>query len=140
MPKKRKEFPLLGAMVVAGLVIISVLHAVSLSLYLYWFYWWLDTVMHLLGGAWVALATVWFFRYFDFYKKLSFDRRIIFISLCVLAVAILWELFEFFVGHVDPSIGRDYWIDTSIDVIAGVLGGLLIAIFSFEIADIDRGL
>ena len=139
MSESHKEFPLLGAMVVLGLMFISILHVVSMSLYLYWFYWWLDTVMHLLGGAWVALATVWFFRYFVFYKKLSFNGRVLFIFLCVLSTTLLWELFELVVGYVDPSIGRDYWMGTFIDIVAGVLGGLLVATFSSDVADVDSG-
>lgn len=137
MSKKNKEFPFLGNVVVLGLVFIAVLHFVSVNLYLYWFYWWLDTVMHLLGGAWAALAVLWFFNYFSFYKKLSLNRRIFFVFFFVLHVVFLWELLELGVGYVDPSIGRDYWIGTFVDVIAGALGGLLVIIFSFDIDSVS---
>ena len=37
-------------------IILAVTHIISLELFLYWRYWWLDLPMHILGGSVVALG------------------------------------------------------------------------------------
>ncbi len=138
MLKKNKKIPILEKLVMFGLIFILLLHLISINFYLYWHYWWFDIVMHLLGGMWAALVTIWFFNSFSFYKDLSFRQRIIFILACVLSIAILWEIFEIIIGYVNPSIGFEYYIDTVFDILFGVLGGFFIAIFSSDIIEINE--
>ncbi len=85
--------------------------------------------MHLLGGFWVATLIMWILRRHS--SLASYKKRFLTVFFCVMAVAVLWELFEFYIGNVDPSMGRIYWMDTFGDVTAGLLGGTL-AFLSFS--------
>lgn len=89
--------------------------------------------MHLLGGFWTALAAVWLFQRSDFFVDLTFGRKFFIILSSVLLVAVLWELFELFLGNVDPSMGSVYWIDTAGDIVAGLLGGSFAVVFRPDI-------
>ncbi len=115
------------------MVFLVALHVIATAFYLYWFYWWLDTVMHLLGGLWTALFVIWLFGRCDFFTKLSFEKRFFFILICVFFVAVSWEVFELILENVDPSMGLIYWLDTFGDVTAGLLGGSLAAVLNFDI-------
>lgn len=47
------------------------------------------------------------------------------ILLFVLFVAILWEFFENFIGLAGFSIEHNYVLDTAIDLVMGLLGGVV---------------
>lgn len=117
-----------GVLVLLGGFFLLFLHFIALSFYLYWFYWWLDLVMHFLGGFWVGLLLIWIFSYFRFFRPVSLKLKILNIMLFVILISILWEIFEFLIGHVDPSIGREYQMDTITDLVAGMLGGITVSV------------
>ncbi len=112
---------LLGPGVVVGAVLLAVLHAVATVLYLYWFYWWFDTAMHFLGGFWIALLFWWILKKES--STLTKERASVYLILITFALSVTWELFEIYIGYVDPTLGVLYWLDTGADVVAGVLGG-----------------
>lgn len=84
--------------------------------------------MHFLGGFWVGLLLIWIFSYFRFFRPVSLKLKILNIMLFVFLISILWEIFEFLIGHVDPSIGREYQMDTITDLVAGMLGGITVSV------------
>jgi hypothetical protein len=99
---------------------LSVIHFVSLELFLYWHYLWLDLPMHALGGATIALVV---FVPYDFSFKLpSRFKRLVPVLSFVLIAALLWEVYELQIGiPVDES----YPIDTISDLFMGLFGGLI---------------
>jgi hypothetical protein len=99
--------------------VLAVIHNIAVQLYLYWHIWWLDIPVHAFGGVIVALGlfTLRDLRLFPntwiwFVPVLAF----------VFFVALLWEAYELIIGV--PIVG-DYTLDTSIDVVVGLLGGVL---------------
>lgn len=57
------------------------------------------------------------------FKRISIDRFFFYFLFPVLFMAVIWELFEIYIGYVDPSIGAAYWLGTFTDVTATLLGG-----------------
>ena len=100
--------------------VLAVVHFLSLELYLYWRYLWLDMPMHVLGGAVVALGV---FVAYDLSASLP-QRwlRIIPVMSAVLIVALSWEVYEVAIGI---PIDAEYVRDTLLDLCMGILGGLI---------------
>ena len=71
--------------------ILAVIHVISLELFLYWKYLWLDIPMHALGGAVVALGL---FTLHDLWPR--YPKRLLYpipVLLLVLLVAMGWEVY-----------------------------------------------
>ncbi|MEE8131579.1 MAG: hypothetical protein V3T98_00820 [Candidatus Paceibacterota bacterium] len=121
------------------LLLILSFHTVALVNFWYWTFWWLDVVMHFLGGFWVALL------FFNLNSKLNFlpinslnslTHKLITIILSlgfVALIAVSWEFYEF-LYDVFISIRGYPWVaqqgmaDTISDLFFGLLGGLIAAI------------
>ena len=99
--------------------VLAVIHIVSLETYLYWRYLWLDIPVHVLGGAVIALLT---FVPYDFRDNLP-ERWLkpIPVIAFVLIAALLWEIYELKIGAFDP----EYQLDTVVDLVMGLLGGVI---------------
>jgi len=94
------------------------LHNLALFLELYWLYWWFDLPMHFFGGVVVAMG---FLVLADLRLPVRFlTRSLLPMMLAVLAVVIFWELFELWAGI---EIQTDFIVDTTIDIVLGVVGG-----------------
>ncbi len=99
---------------------LAAIHYIALELFLYWRYWWFDIPMHCIGGAVVALGI---FTLYDLKVFTQKRLRTLVPVLCgVLLVALLWEVYEVLIGI---PIEDDYVLDTSIDVLMGLCGGVL---------------
>lgn len=85
--------------------------------YVFTISWW-DIVLHMLGGAWVALASVWFFGLF------GIRRSIIQCVLIALSVGLAWELFEYIFG-IGGSNFMSYRLDTAKDLLDDMIGGAI---------------
>lgn len=113
--------------------VLAVTNYLAIELYLYWYYPWMDLLTHALGGAVVALGI---FCLNDFWPRLpkrfqSFTSVMSF----VVVVAVFWELFEIWAGI---SIGTPgYAVDTVLDLIMGLSGGLIGYFVGKSISDID---
>ncbi len=100
--------------------ILAVVHYISLELYLYWRYLWLDIPVHFLGGAVAALGA---YAFFDLRLPLAkhivgeWWRTMLFVVLIMIA----WELFELWSGM---PIQDSYARDTASDLVNGFIGGL----------------
>lgn len=99
--------------------LLSVLHFLALKLHLYWQLAWFDIPMHFFGGAIVALG-VFTLRDLRFISSTYLTPK--HVVGFVLFVAVVWELFEFYAGLYQAS---NYYADTSLDVVMGLLGGLV---------------
>lgn len=100
-------------------VVFVVAHATFVYFFLYWYISPLDIVMHGGGGAllvvtWYTIARAGLFA--------ALLRRSVLHPLCVLIAAIvIWEIFKYAIGSV---VAKDYLLDTVIDVVAGLGGGV----------------
>jgi len=105
-----------------------------------WFYsiWWIDTPMHLAGGAWTALFAIYIYnKYFDFQKNKLFFQLIIILS-SVALIGVFWEFYEFI---LDVIIFKKYLFynepgyilfDTLKDLFNDLVGALISFIFYFK--------
>ncbi len=91
----------------------------------YWYYsiWYFDVIMHFLGGFWVGL----FFIYVFYRKELKLNS-VPNIILCILAVGVLWEIFEFFVFNQIGSTAFDR-LDTISDIFLDLSGGFFALLY-----------
>ncbi len=97
------------------LITTAILHAVGLFLYLQWYFWWYDIMLHVLGGLWVALALHWLAA------RQARVLRIVPTLLVVIVVGSAWEVFEFLIGTPREA---NYGFDTSLDILMDVFGGI----------------
>ena len=97
------------------LVTLAFLYFIDLLLYLEWTFWWYDIVFHSIGGAWVALLLYTLFVFYGY--EPHFARTLA----GVICIGILWELFEFAIGAPREA---NYALDTSLDLLMDVVGGV----------------
>jgi hypothetical protein len=95
------------------------IHALALQFSLYWHFFWFDIPMHFFGGAIVALG---FFTLRDLKLFSNKHLTIAKVLLLVLCVAFVWEGFEIFAG---VPIESNFVLDTSLDIVFGLLGGFV---------------
>ena len=106
------------------LVALGALDFVANKLYLHWEFWWIDVILHFLGGLSVALFALWFFATnFDF-KNWSQKKILTAALVCAILVGVLWEIFELHFGLTSLSDGWHYYADTGSDLIMDTVGGI----------------
>jgi hypothetical protein len=109
-------------LIVALGALVALLHSYALQHFLYWHLWWLDILMHFLGGLFVALIGLWFVRRFKLYGKIRSRNFLLFdVILFVFIISALWESFEF-IFEITLLNGAQYAIDTIIDFLMGIIG------------------
>lgn len=103
-----------------ALSVLAGVHLLALRFFLYWHYPWLDLPMHVLGGSVVALST---FAFSNLHVPGAYlvPVSVIRVMSVVVVVVIAWEVFEVWAG---VTMVGNYWLDTSLDIIFGLLGGL----------------
>ncbi len=83
---------------------------------------WIDIPMHFLGGVAVAFGFL-FFTYL-FPRVLSRYRSVFFTLASVLAVSLVWEIFEIYIGIplLEEGFGMDLIKDLCFDMVGGYIG------------------
>ena len=102
----------------------------SMSWQFSWYYliWYLDIIMHFLGGLWVALFFIYVFSRKD-PANLDFPLFLqIFIASSL--VGVLWEFYEFFLTAISATSFN--FQDTVFDVIFDMLGAIASFFFFFK--------
>lgn len=102
------------------LAITALLYFLGFFLYLHWVFWWYDILLHLLGGAWVVLVSMWLLKVSN---KVQPWASIIAV---VIMIGALWEVFEMLIGAPRES---NYLFDTSLDLLMDVIGAVGAIIF-----------
>jgi hypothetical protein len=95
-------------------ILFAVVHVIAMATSLYWYYSWLDSVMHLWGGALVVV-----------YLRLLLSaewRTPLLVGSYLLSLVVAWEVFEWSIGYSQPLLA---WQDTLHDIVLGLLGGWL---------------
>lgn len=101
-------------------------HSVGLLVGLYAFVWWYDDVLHVsygLGAAVLLVRVAQALRIFPPAHSTRLRAAILGI-LAGLAVATVWEIFEYVVGMIQASRLQADLDDTMLDMIDGAVGGL----------------
>lgn len=110
-------------------IVIAVVHYLALNFYLYWTIGWLDILVHFLGGFLIGLFVIFFAVSYSKLENLGKYKIIIF-SLVIgitLAVGLLWELWEVFVGFTDTLTDLG---DTILDLIMDTAGSVVAIYYS----------
>lgn len=104
-------------------------HGVALTNHYYFAIWWLDILMHFLGGVAITLAFSWVYMHKDQNHDGIPDTKLPLYILpvalfSVVLISISWELFEVFAGltftHIDG-----YVMDTISDFCSSLIGGTI---------------
>lgn len=117
------------------LYIIAALNFLADYFHLYYILWWFDILMHFLGGFWVGGMVLWFYFFnIRINKKFSVSNRtgkLLLYFAAVLAVSVVWELFEFSLDTFVVSRTNDI-MDTLSDLFMDALGaGSMLAYFFY---------
>lgn len=112
------------------LVILAVCNYFGLKFNLYWVYRWYDIPMHMLGGLWVSLFSVFSFNYLRNFFPTIFNRiNILYIVVLILLfITISWEVFEVW-GKITFIRDIGYWPDTLGDILNAYIGGVVTYLF-----------
>lgn len=109
----------------AILYVIAVLNFTANYFHLYFILWWFDILMHFLGGFWLGGMALWLYfwnnRVNVKFSALSQSRKIFFYFAAVMAVSLVWELFEFSLDTFIVSRANDI-MDTLTDLFMDFLG------------------
>lgn len=120
----KKSFNLIYIGVFA--LVFALLHAIALEFSIYWTVPHADSFMHLYGGVLGALIVLYVLTTMGLTPRSIFKRifLMMFVCLCVFSVAVVWELWEIYVGFNDP-FENGWVVDTIWDLIMGTLGALV---------------
>jgi hypothetical protein len=106
-----------------ALVVVGGMNYLATVLFLYWTVWWMDMLVHTLGGVWVALTVLWLM---SLRKEIHFNFKTgVMVLWGVIIVGILWEVFELATGVTSFADGMVYVLDTVSDMIMDIIGGII---------------
>lgn len=102
------------------LILIAILHWIASYEGYYWTVYWYDFMMHFLGGAWVALVTLWVSEtsYGAFLRPYASVRNLLIFTF---AFGVAWEILELALGFTYLDMAGYAW-DTTHDLIMDVFG------------------
>lgn len=102
------------------------------------FHWWIDVVLHFMGGFWVLVLAKYIAHHYNneiigAHQKIT--KLIVFISF-VAFVGVLWEFFEFMVDRYVTFTGFTYlsrvFEDTLLDLLMDIFGGITAFLLYFK--------
>lgn len=102
-------------------LIIAALHYMANAYYLYWEWWWMDIVMHFLGGLFIASFVLWWIRYEVPISIRAKVPRFLVAFVAIIIVGTAWEVFEFV---VEAHGAINYVLDTGLDLLMDIVGML----------------
>lgn len=119
-----KTFPIWVLALIVS--IIGVVDIVARLKHLYFYIWWLDIPMHILGGFWVGLMvlTYYFAHRHKLYKSESLRFAFLLAVGATFVVAVSWEIFEWGVDRANGLNHNDI-VDTIADICNGLIGASL---------------
>lgn len=96
----------------------------TLAFYLQWVFWWIDVVLHILGGLWIGLALFWLFFLSGKVRvpNSSLVSVFLYVVLGTLIIGVGWEMFEYISG---TFITEEMFPDTIHDLFADFAGALI---------------
>lgn len=123
MKRKKIGYVLL----VTGLLVFFI-NLLAMRMSWYWIMWWFDMPMHFLGGFFSGLLTLFFLypRIRALHRDGKNGRAFLLIMAGVLAIGILWELFEFGVETIIPTLDIANIHDSLSDLCFDLAGGVFL--------------
>ncbi|MBP6856284.1 MAG: hypothetical protein KBC42_01925 [Candidatus Pacebacteria bacterium] len=128
-------------LLIAGIFLVNIM---AMKFHWYSIVWWFDMPMHTLGGMWIALTSLFVYKYRrTTYDDITNPKKLFFVALiCVIIIGLLWEIFEFgmeTVGTLDLANPIDSISDLCFDLVGGVVGTMYF-IYKYErvIKSIDK--
>jgi len=106
-------------------VLILALHMRAIDLYWYWSFWWMDIMMHFLGGLLIGLIALLVSAHY----KIQIRRMFLATLGVVLIVGIGWEIFEYVSGIF---ILEDPFPDTFYDLVMDTVGGIAAYLYATD--------
>lgn len=100
------------------LAALALLHYFALEFSLYWHFVWLDLASHTLGGIWAGLFALWLRPQSGFHEAATW------VVFGAIVLGIGWEFFEITIGSPRAA---NFFFDTSLDLFADVVGGVIAA-------------
>jgi hypothetical protein len=96
---------------------------------LYFYYSWLDVVMHLVGGFWIGFVSLAIIQW-KLKRALPLKERMAYAFLLAFGVGVLWEMFELLSDTsfaLEPYVydAADTFSDLLNDLFGGVVAGLI---------------
>lgn len=109
--------------------IIALIHVAAEYYAWYWTFRWFDIPMHILGGIWLGLATLWLCNQarYAWCKFLCIVNRT-FLTAIVggVCVGLVWEIYEFCIWqYTGFAHSQDYALDTVLDLVNVVVGAVI---------------
>ena len=99
-------------------------HLQGMAEYLYVKYWYYDIMMHILGGAGIAMSAYCFAIFFNIECLKSKIWKIIILTFIA---GVAWELFEVYYNIAGARLWTTaYYIDTTKDLIDDVIGSVIV--------------
>lgn len=89
---------------------------------------WYDIFVHFISGIYISLISIYILDKFKMFNKKNIIFNIVFITLFVLSISVLWEVIEYFVDNIfnsDMQRKATGVNDTMKDIICAFLGSLL---------------
>ncbi len=116
------------ALIVA--IFVAVLHSVATVFFFYSFIWWFDIPMHFFGGFCAGLVSLYFYACFHRRRERTMTPLRVWVTAVggVLAVGLVWELFEYSTGITSNALGN-YALDTVKDLVMDLLGGFVACVY-----------
>jgi hypothetical protein len=122
-----------------GFVFLSIAVLYILTLWYGWAYaiWWIDVVLHIMGGAWIAQLFLWaknrYMPHID--NEIPAWFYLLLVLGSVMFVGVAWEWFEYaldaFISAERFGLRQQLGLrDTLGDLIADVVGGLAVVLYS----------
>ena len=109
-------------------MIISILHQIALSWYLYWTTDWFDIIMHFLGGFLMALLVLLIVVRLNLISQNKIINFILIVG-GALFIGLAWELFELFTNMTDIATDKG---DTILDLVMDTVGAVSAYHYSFR--------
>lgn len=129
-------FAKIYAFLVLVLILVLGTHAAALGGFLSYEIWWLDIVLHFVGGLWIAVFAFWFLFGYKSYPTDIVPAKVLFVGLISFAAlaGVLWEFFEFswdyfIAGPYGQIQAQRNLPDTMSDLFFDFLGALVASAF-----------
>ncbi|MFA6269746.1 MAG: hypothetical protein WC657_00880 [Candidatus Paceibacterota bacterium] len=114
------------------LATVGILNYFATRYHLYWSTYEFDSLVHFLGGATLSAFFLWAYFFSGFFdpQKRKLKNFLLVAFLGAMSVAIIWEIYEIFLGEVAVS-GAEYPYDTMMDLIMDFLGIMAFCFYGY---------
>lgn len=114
------------------LILVGTLNHLANLFHLYWFIYEFDSVVHFLGGAFLATFFLWLYFFSGAFspKDKSLPKFLLVSIVGAISFAVLWEVYELLLGEALIQ-KTEYFYDTTLDFIMDFLGILAATFYGY---------